>query len=791
MTQRFYIEGPHKFRLVTINILAANDDELQQISQDMGLALNCDEMKEIKAYFLRRNRNPTDVELQTFGQTWSEHCYHKIFKGSIVAPDGSLIVDGLLKSYIVEATKTLNPPWCFSVFEDNAGIVEFDKGFGIAIKVETHNHPSAVEPFGGAATGTGGAIRDVLGVWAEPIACTDVLCFGPLDYAFEKLPEGVKHPQYIFRGVIAGIGFYGNNMGIPTVNGAIFFEEGYVGNPLVYCGCIGLLPLAKYVKNTASGDAVVLVGGKTGSDGIHGVTFASLELTEEAEASRSAVQIANPVEEEKVRRGIIAVRDEGLASGITDLGGGGLSSAVCEMAHRHNLGFHVELDDVPLKTSTIVPWEIWISESQERMLLSVGREQLQTVLDVFRNEDVEATCIGWFTNDGVAKIDYMGIRVAELDLTFLFETPKPRFVSQWNPVDYSEPRFNSPKNLSTTLIRLLSAPNIASKESVIRTYDHEVQGITVLKPLQGRYSGPNDAAVIKPLPNSWKGIAISCGMRPRQGLIDPYWMAASGIDEAIRNNVAVGGRRISLLDNFSWGNPEKPDRLGGLVRAVKACHDFSLALETPFISGKDSLYNESPLGAVTPSLLITGLGIVPDIRRVVSMDLKKTESLLYLVGNTLPELGGSEYYRLKGCVGNSIPKVDALSMKQQMHSVTAAIDAGCVLACHDLSEGGLGVALAEMAFSGGLGVEVNLQQIPAFQIGRDDFLLFSESNSRFLLEVPPTHIDDFETIVDGCVHASIGRVTSELRFVVNGLDGCEVINMGVERLREAWKGTIR
>ncbi|GAG96319.1 unnamed protein product, partial [marine sediment metagenome] len=285
MTQRFYIEGPHKFRLVTINILAANDDELQQISQDMGLALNCDEMKEIKAYFSRRNRNPTDVELQTFGQTWSEHCYHKIFKGSIVAPDGSLIVDGLLKSYIVEATKTLNPPWCFSVFEDNAGIVEFDKGFGVAIKVETHNHPSAVEPFGGAATGTGGVIRDVLGVWAEPIACTDVLCFGPLDYAFEKLPEGVKHPQYIFRGVIAGIGFYGNNMGIPTVNGAIFFEEGYVGNPLVYCGCIGLLPLAKYVKNTTPGDAVVLVGGKTGSDGIHGVTFASLELTEEAEAS--------------------------------------------------------------------------------------------------------------------------------------------------------------------------------------------------------------------------------------------------------------------------------------------------------------------------------------------------------------------------------------------------------------------------------------------------------------------------------------------------------------------------
>jgi phosphoribosylformylglycinamidine synthase len=791
MTQRLYIEGPYEFQLVKINLLVADDDELQQISQDLGLALNSDEMKGIKAYFSRRRRNPTDVELQTIGQTWSEHCFHKIFKGAIVDPDGNLVVDGLLKSYIVEATKTLNKSWCFSVFEDNAGIVEFDRGFGVAIKVETHNHPSAVEPFGGAATGTGGVIRDVLGVWAEPIACTDVLCFGPQNYPFEKLPEGVKHPQYIFRGVVSGIGFYGNNMGIPTVNGAIFFEEGYVGNPLVYCGCVGILPLARYVNNTKSGDAIILVGGRTGSDGIHGVTFASLELTEEAEASRPAVQIANPVEEEKLRRGVIAVRDDGLASGITDLGGGGLSSAVCEMANRHHCGFHVELIKVPLKTSTITPWEIWISESQERMLLSVRREHLQAVLDVFKEEEVEASCIGWFTDDGTAKIDYMGVRVAELDLAFLFETPRARVISQWSPVDYPEPRFNPPEDLSATLIHLLSTPNIASKEAVIRTYDHEVQGITALKPLQGRYSGPNDAAVIKPLPNSWKGVVLSCGMRPRQGLIDPYWMAASGIDEAIRNNIAVGGRRISLLDNFSWGNPEKPDRLGGLVRAVKACHDFSLALETPFISGKDSLYNESPLGPVTPSLLITGLGIIPDIRRVVSMDLKKAESLIYLIGNTQPELGGSEYYRLKGYIGNSVPQVDASSMKQQMNAVTEAMDAGYVRACHDLSEGGLGVALAEMAFSGGLGVEVDLQRVPALHVGRDDFLLFSESNSRFLLEVPSACMDDFETIVGGSVHASIGRVTSEPRLVVNGLDGRDVINMGVKRLREAWKGTIR
>jgi phosphoribosylformylglycinamidine synthase II len=788
MTRRLYFEDPSETRLVTINLLAANRDDLQQISQDLGLALNGEEMREIKAYFARRSRNPTDVELQTIGQTWSEHCYHKIFKGVIVAPDGRLVVDSLLKSYIVEATQALDPPWCFSVFEDNAGIVEFDEGFGVAIKVETHNHPSAVEPFGGAATGTGGVIRDVLGVWAEPIACTDVLCFGPQDYAFERLPEGVKHPQYIFRGVVAGIGFYGNNMGIPTVNGAVFFEEGYVGNPLVYCGCVGVLPLARYVKDTAPGDAVVLVGGRTGRDGIHGVTFASLELTEAAEASRPAVQIANPVEEEKLRRGVIAVRDGGMASGITDLGGGGLSSAVCEMAHRHHCGFHVELSEVPLKTATIAPWEIWISESQERMLLSVRREQLPSVLQAFRDEDVEATCIGWFTADGTAKIEYQGVRVAELDLAFLFDTPRRQVVAQWRPVDCPEPHLAPPEDLSAVLLRLLAAPNVASKEAVIRTYDHEVQGITALKPLQGRYSGPNDAAVLKPLPHSWKGIALSCGMRPRLGVIDPYWMAASGIDEAIRNNVAVGGRRIALLDNFSWGNPEKPDRLGGLVRAAKACHDFSVALGAPFISGKDSLYNESPLGPVTPSLLITALGVVPDIRRVVSMDLKAAGSLLYLVGATLPELGGSEYYRLTGHLGNSVPQVDAVSMKRQMHAVTAALDAGCVLACHDLSEGGLGVAVAEMAFAGGLGVDVDLQQVPARHVARDDILLFSESNSRFLLEVASAGVGDFEALLAGCVHAPIGRVTGDPRLLVTGVEGQAVINLGVQRLRAAWIG---
>lgn len=383
-----YTSRSSPFNLLAIDVLKARDSQLEQISREMGLALSLHEMKCVRRHYLQLQRNPTDIELQTIGQTWSEHCYHKIFKGVILDSNGDILVENLLKNYIAKATTLLKPSWCFSVFEDNAGIIKFDDEFGIAVKVETHNHPSAIEPFGGAATGTGGVIRDVLGVWGDPIACTDVLCFGPLDFPVSDLPTGLKHPRYIYRGVVAGIGHYGNNIGIPTVNGAIFFEDGYVGNPLVYCGCIGVLPLQLYVKDTQPGDAILLVGGKTGRDGIHGVTFASVELTEKAEESRPAVQIANPIEEEKIRRAIIRVRDQRLASGITDLGGGGLSSAVCEMAHRAQCGFQLALDRVPLKTCSIEPWEIWISESQERMLLSVRQEHVQKVTTIFAEEQV-------------------------------------------------------------------------------------------------------------------------------------------------------------------------------------------------------------------------------------------------------------------------------------------------------------------------------------------------------------------------------------------------------------------
>jgi phosphoribosylformylglycinamidine synthase len=578
-------------------------------------------------------------------------------------------------------------------------------------------------------------------------------------------------------------------MGVPTVNGTILFDESYVGNVVVYCGCVGLLPISKYIKNARAGDHLVLVGGRTGRDGIHGVTFASLELTEKSEeVSRPAVQIANPIEEEKLKRAIITIRDLKLASSITDLGGGGLSSAVGETAYKFKCGASLELDKVPLKYPNMAPWEIYISESQERMLLTVPESNLDRVIKIFRDENVEATSIGRLTNDGVLKIFYRGFPIADLDVPFLFSPPRFRRTAKFIKPKLKEPTFPEPKDLTKDLLAILSSPNVASKESVVRTYDHEVKGNTVLKPFCGRNNGPSDAAVIKPLDKSWRGIVISCGINPSYGKINAYWMAASAIDEAIRNNVAVGGHRIALLDNFVWGNPEKPDRLGSLVRACVACYRFAKGFRTPFISGKDSLYNESPLGPITPTLLITAIGVVRDVRKIVSMDLKEAGNLIYIVGRTYTELGGSEYYRIRGFLGKSVPKVRLKEARRSMRAITRAINKGYIRACHDLSEGGLAVAAAEMSFAGGYGLEIWLRNVPvADDLRRNDHILFSESNSRFLAEVPEKYREAFESTVKGAYHALIGKVRSDGSFIVYGLNGNPVIRTDIEELINSWR----
>jgi phosphoribosylformylglycinamidine synthase II len=775
----------HPFDLHSIDLLNATDDDLKQIAETLGLGLTLAELRYIRDHYLIRERRATDVELQTYDQTLSEHCSHKTFRGVIHTPEG--IVDGLLRTYLRSLIDELKPEWCYSVFEDNAGIVDLTDDVGVAIKVETHNHPSAIEPFGGAATGLGGVIRDILGVWADPIACTDVLCFGPLDYDYEKLPEGVKHPRYIFGGVVDGIGSYGNSIGIPTVNGATVFHEDYTGNVVVYCGCIGIIPKDQYIRNVKPGDLVVLVGGRTGRDGIHGVTFASAELTEESEdVSRPAVQIANPIEEEKIKRAIKQISDLKLGSGITDIGGGGLSCGVCETAERYGLGVEAHLDKIPLKATDMAPWEIWISESQERMLLAVPHENLEKVLQIFQDEQVETTVLGSYNASGVAKLYFKGMPVAELDLEKLFNPPKIERSTNWEPPKLEEPQIPEPEDLGGVILKLLASYNVASKEKVVRRYDQEVKGQTVVKPLQGWNAGPNNAAVLKPLEDSWRGIAVSSGINPRFGQIDPYWMAASAIDEAVRNNVAVGGRRISLLDNFTWGNPEYEDRLGSLVYACRACYDVAKAYETPFVSGKDSLYNESPLGPVAPTLLITALGIVPDIRKAVTMDLKEPGNKLYIVGETRPELGGSEYYYLHGELGASVPKLEPKKNIKAYRRLNEAMDSGRVRACHDLSDGGLGVAAAEMAFTGDLGFDLELTAVPTSEEMRDDLVLFSESNGRLLVEVPEEHCAAFEALMGDTIFANVGAVKEEKALTIRR-SGELLVDLPLEELIAAWK----
>ena len=778
-------ESGHPFSHHVVDLLNASDGELREVANTLGLGLSPEELRYIADHYVLRERKATDIELQTFDQTMSEHCSHKTFKGLIHTPEGT--VDGLLKTYFRRLIDELKPDWCFSVFEDNAGIVDLTDDVAVAIKVETHNHPSAIEPFGGAATGLGGVIRDVLGVWADPIANTDVLCFGPLDHPYEGLPEGVKHPLYLFRGVVDGIGSYGNSIGIPTVNGATVFDEDYTGNVVVYCGCLGVLPKDQYIRDVKSGDFVVLAGGKTGLDGIHGVTFASAELTEESEeVSRPAVQIANPIEEEKIKRAVKQISDQKLGSGITDIGGGGISCGICETADRYGLGVEVHLDRIPLKAEDMAPWEIWISESQERMLLAVPPENLEKVLQIFGDEQVDATALGIYDDSGVARLIYNGVEVGNIVLEALFNPPRVERETNWAPAEKEDPDIPEPEDLGDVLLKLLSSYAVCSKERVVRRYDQEVKGQTVIKPLQGWRAGPSDASVLKPLDESWKGVSVASGVNPRYGKIDPYWMAASVVDEAVRNSVCVGGRRWALLDNFTWGNPEYEDRLGGLVYACRGCYDTAKAYGAPFVSGKDSLYNESPLGPVAPTLLVTSLGVVPDIRKAVSMELKEPGNALYLVGVTRPELGGSEYLRLHGELGGSVPQVEAERNIEAYRRVLKAMDEGVVRACHDCSEGGLAVAVAEMSFTGGLGVDLDIGKVPVSGAMRDDVLLFSESNGRLLVEVPPAATTRFVETMGDTPHACVGAIKEEKALTVSK-DGEPLLEVDLETLIGAWK----
>ncbi|GMU55195.1 MAG: phosphoribosylformylglycinamidine synthase subunit PurL [Candidatus Xenobia bacterium] len=732
-------------RVDEVALLGLSPQELEQLSQERRSALDQAEMLAIQSYYQGVGRNPTDVEFETLAQTWSEHCLHKTFRARIQLEDGQ-VVDGLLDHYIRRATEELDRPWVLSAFVDNAGVIAFGEGYELSFKVETHNHPSALEPFGGANTGVGGVIRDVLGVSARPIAVTDVLCFAPPDH---RQPEGVLPPRRIRDGVIAGVEDYGNKMGLPTVNGAVLYHPGYAANPLVYCGCLGIAPRGSHPREPQTGDRVVLLGGHTGRDGLRGATFSSMTLEQDsAQLAGASVQIGHPIMEKGLLDVLWRARDRRLYTAITDCGAGGLSSAVGEMAS--GVGADVELEHVRLKYPGLSPWEIWLSEAQERMVLAVPPENLVPLQELCQIYGVESTDLGHFTGHGRLVVRYAGKPVLELDNHFLHKGCPRRTM----PAVVRPPRPYQPPERS--LLEWLCDPNVASKEEVVRRYDHEVLGQTALKPFAGAaLDAPMDAAVLLPLGTPGPlGAVLSCGINPWLGECDPYLMALWAVDEAVRNAVATGAdpERMAILDNFCWGSPRRAETLGDLVEACRGCYDAARLFGTPFISGKDSLYNEYEGQSIPPTLLISALSLHPNVEQVVSSDLKRPGQALYLVG-TRP---GAPLER-------SLPDW-APGLYRALHQ---AMSQGLVAACHDASEGGVAVAAAEMAMGGRLGLQIALEEP------------YAERPCRLLVEV--TRPAAFEAALEGYPCTRIGQVVAEPGLRIGEQE------WPLEQLLEAWK----
>lgn len=848
-----------EFRLTHVPIRALDDAGLEKLSREAHLFLDLHEMRAIQAEYQRLSREPTDIELETLAQTWSEHCVHKTLKATIryqpdVAnagfrlpglddasrprpghepqPDGSVVIRNLLKSTVAAATHELiaeGCDWTLSVFVDNAGIVRFDDDHAVCIKVETHNHPSAIEPYGGAATGIGGCIRDIMGTGlaAKPIASTDVFCVAHPDTV--DVPAGCIPPRRVLEQVVAGVRDYGNRMGIPTVNGAVAFDNRYVGNPLVFCGCVGLMPADKIEGHANPGDLIVALGGRTGRDGIHGATFSSAELTDtHADEFAHAVQIGNAIEEKRTLDAILRARDyagEGsgighqppgkshadgrslmadrcLYSAITDCGAGGFSSAVGEMGEK--IGADVHLDRAPLKYAGLSYTEIWISEAQERMVLAVPPENLDALQKICDEEHVELAVLGTFgTLNADLILNYMGHEVGRLPMHFLHDgIPTPTREAAWTAPEAPDTSADDVRTPSVgdALLALLAHPDIASKHWIIRQYDHEVQGRTVLKPLVGPQTrGPGDAAVLEPVPGTNRGIAIASGLATPVGdpdrAGDPYHMALCAIDECVRNLVCVGAdpARTAILDNFCWPSCKKPQNLASLVRAAEGCYDGAKAYRTPFVSGKDSLNNQFTTNdgrtiEIPPTLLITGLSIVPDLRRVVTMDAKRAGHALVLVGPaSAPALGGSRYAELFGVERGQagVPGVDLQLGPAAARCVAECIADGLVRSAHDVSDGGLLCAIAEMLIAGSTSAEPIGASLAAGLSGPE---LFTESPSRYLLEI---EAEQLEAITARAQQAGLHATpiatldsTARLRAGALGLD------LTVDELAGAWLGTL-
>jgi phosphoribosylformylglycinamidine synthase len=793
----------------TVLLREADDATLMRLSKEGMLSLTLEEMKTIQTYFRRENRDPSDCELETLAQTWSEHCGHKTFKAAYeyheakldgekaLAKDGPKTYTNLLKDTIAKATTDLSPSWCLSVFKDNAGVIKFDEETAVSFKVETHNHPSALEPYGGAGTGIGGVIRDVLGcgLGGKPVMNTDVFCFGRLEQSSKELPEGALHPKRIAKGVVSGVRDYGNRMGIPTSNGAIYFDPAYAGNPLVFCGTVGYMPIKTIEKTVLPGDLVVAVGGRTGRDGIHGATFSSAPL--EKGITSSVVQIGHAIQEKKVLDVLLQARDKNLYRSVTDCGAGGFSSAVGELGSE--TGVKVNLAKAPLKYPGLAPWEIWVSESQERMVFAVPNANWAAFKALFEAENVEAVEIGEFTSDKRLTVMYGDEVVASLDMEFLHNgTPKLHLKAKWDVAEYRAKHVSkmpgaAALDVPKTFRALLAHPVIASKESVIRQYDHEVQGGSIVKPLMGaQFDGPTDAAVFRPNLKSWRGVAVSNGMNPEIGKWDPYLMAKYAVDEAVRNLVAVGGglTQTAILDNFCWGDSKDPIELAALVRASEGCYEAAMAYQTPFISGKDSFNNtwraaDGTLHSIPCTLLVSAIGVLENVRTCVTPGLKGSGNLLYLVGRNGTSLTGSLAAQVWGNT-TGLPQDFSLEEAKSVYKrLQAVMRKNLVLSCHDVSDGGLAVAAAEMAFGGTVGAELEL---PA-DVSDIDGFLFNEAPARFVVEVAPSHKLEFEQSFDAQTVKFLGQTVKKTTFTVR-LDKKTVIEDTVEKLKTIWKTSL-
>lgn len=754
------------YDLCDVRIRDATDAELEEISSSMALGLSLDEMKSIRDYYVKEGRDATDAELQSLGQAWSEHCCYKSSKA-------------FLKEFVfgIERDDVLS--------RGDAGVMVFDDDYGYALRIESHNHPSAIEPYGGAATGIGGIVRDVICMGAQPIGLADPLCFGPIDRDVQ-VPKGIKGPKYLMKGVVSGIRDYGNRIGIPTVTGAFYFDPAYTGNCLVNVCCLGIVKRKDLLQNYASGpgELMILFGGRTGRDGIHGVNFASKDITSNSEEdSRGAVQLGDPITKEPVIHACTELAKRHLVTGMKDLGGGGLSCVVGEMAIEKGCGADIDLEKVPLKETGLAPWEIWVSESQERMMCTCRPEMKDEIMKIFDLWDITATVVGKTTDTGRTRLFWNGEKIFDMDIEFL--TGGPLYHRPFNMPKPSSAEGEEFPDLPATgevLKALLSDPNVASKEWAIRQYDHEVRASTVSGPIVGapNAGGPGDATVLRPVHDRWNGLAAAVGCNPWATAADPYRGGMASLDEAYRNVVAVGAVPNAFTDCLNFGSPENPDRLGEFREAVHGIGDFAKELNIPIPSGNVSMYNQAPGGEhILPTPMIVCCGLVKDVRKTVSADLKKEGSCLFLVGDTGYQMGASLLYRRFGGKGGEVPPVVPKRLKEVSGRLLDAMGKGLVLSCHDCSDGGMGVAVAEMCIGGDIGAKLDLAALGGPDEAR---MLFSESPSRWVAEVSASNAEEFTKIL-GDAATPIG-ITGGDNFTVGGTE------VPVRELRAAWSDPV-